>query len=178
MRFVRYALIYGVLSGSVIVGVILAGLGLSRHGSFFGSELFGYLAMLVALTFIFVGVKRYRDVEYGGVIKFLPALGVGLSIALVAALAYVAIWETYLAATNYSFMDEYLAGIRQAKEAQGITGAALEAEMAPMEAMRGYYANPVLRVGITFLEIFPVGLIVAILSALALMFPKVLPARG
>ncbi len=30
--------------------------------------------MLVALTFIFVGVKRYRDVELGGVIKFVPRL--------------------------------------------------------------------------------------------------------
>ncbi|MEI9926854.1 MAG: DUF4199 domain-containing protein [Sphingomonas sp.] len=37
--------------------------------------------MLVALTFIFVGVKRYRDVENGGVIRFLPALGMGLAIA-------------------------------------------------------------------------------------------------
>ena len=48
------------------------------------------------MTFIFVGVKRYRDVELGGVIRFLPALSWG-SPSPVAALAYVLIWEIYLA---------------------------------------------------------------------------------
>ena len=66
----KYALMYGTLSGSVVIATLMAGLALSDQQSFFSSEWFGYLVMLVALTFIFVGVKRYRDVERGGVIKF------------------------------------------------------------------------------------------------------------
>ena len=57
----RYALTYGLLSGFVIIVTMIAGITLSDSGSFFSSEWFGYLVMLVALTFIFVGVKRYRD---------------------------------------------------------------------------------------------------------------------
>ena len=68
----KYALTYGLLSGFVIIVTMIAGIALSGSGSFFSSEWFGYLVMLVALTFIFVGVKRYRDVERGGVIKFGP----------------------------------------------------------------------------------------------------------
>ena len=70
----KYALTYGLLSGFVIIVTMLAGITLSDNGSFFSSEWFGYLVMLVALTFIFVGVKRYRDVERGGVIRFLSAI--------------------------------------------------------------------------------------------------------
>jgi hypothetical protein len=132
--------------------------------------------MLVALTLIFVGVKRYRDVERGGVIRFLPALGMGLGIAVVAAVLYVATWEVYLAATDYAFMDEYLASIAEQRRAAGLSEAALAQEMAEFEWMRSAYANPFMRIPITFLEILPVGLLVALVSAALLRNPRLLPA--
>src|SRR3569623_3376127 len=170
----RYALIYGLLSGTVIVLVIIGGMTL---GGFGHSLWFGYLAMLVALTFIFVGVKRYRDVEGGGVVRFWRALGLALGIAGVATIAYVAVWEVYLALTHYAFMDEYVASKIRDAQAHGASGAKLAAIRAEGENMRAIYANPLLRMGMTAAEIAPVGLIVAIFSAAALFFPRVLPAR-
>ena len=73
----KYALTYGLLSGFVIIVTMIAGMTLGHHQSFFSSEWFGYLVMLVALTFIFVGVKRYRDGERGGVIRFWSAVAMG-----------------------------------------------------------------------------------------------------
>ena len=118
----RYALTYGLLSGFVIIVTMITGIVLSDQKSFFSSEWFGYLVMLVALTFIFVGVKRYRDVERGGVIKFGAAFAMGLAIAAAAGVAYVAVWEVYLAMTDYKFMDEYIAGIVRARQAAGVLG--------------------------------------------------------
>jgi hypothetical protein len=175
---VKYALIYGLLSGLVIIVTMIAGIALSDTGSFFSSEWFGYLVMLVALTFIFVGVKRYRDVERGGVIRFGAAFAMGLAIAAAAGVAYVAVWEVYLAMTDYKFMDEYIAGILRARQAEGVSGAALAEQTAKLESMRISYANPLLRIPMTFLEIFPVGLLVALVSALLLRNPKVLAATG
>ena len=172
----KYAFTYGLLSGLVIIATMLTGITLSGQESFFSSEWFGYLVMLVALTFIFVGVKRYRDVEHGGVIKFGPALVMGLSIAAVAGLAYVVVWEAYLAATGYRFMDEYVVGILRAQEAAGASAAAIAKEVAGMEWMRAQYKNPLFRIPMTFLEIFPVGLLVALVSAALLRNPKLLPA--
>ena len=40
--------------------------------------------MIVALSVIFLGVKRYRDQELGGVIRFGTAFMLGLGIAAVA----------------------------------------------------------------------------------------------
>ena len=138
----KYALLYGFLSGLVIILTMITGIVFSGRESFFSSEWFGYLVMLVALTFIFVGVKRYRDIERGGVIKFGIAFAMGLAIAAAA----------------------------------GVSGAALAAEMAKLESMRTNYANPLLRIPMTFMEIFPVGFLVSLVSALLLRNPRVLPA--
>ena len=58
---------------------------------------FGYVTMLVALSAVFVAIKRYRDRELGGVIGFWRALGLGLGISVVAGLIYVFAWELSLA---------------------------------------------------------------------------------
>lgn len=172
----KYALIYGLLAGSVIIAVIMTGLLLGAEGGFTHSLWFGYSVMLVAMTFIFVGVKRYRDVERGGVIKFLPAFGMGLAIAIVAGTAYVCVWEAYLASTGYRFMDDYIAAMVRHRQAEGASAAAIAELLREMEPMRAGYANPLFRIGITFLEIFPVGLLVALVSAALLRNPRLLPA--
>ena len=58
----------------VIIAIMTAGM---VFGSGAGSEVQGYLTMIIVLSLIFVGIKRYRDKDLGGVIKFLPALGLG-----------------------------------------------------------------------------------------------------
>lgn len=173
----RYAIIYGSLAGLVIISVMLTGIVAADRNSFFASMWFGYSVMLVAMTFMFVGVKRYRDVEHGGVIRFKPAFLMGLGIAVVAAFAYILVWEVYLAATGYRFMDDYLAGIARDLHAQGKSAAEVAREMAGYEWMRVNYPNPLIRIPLTFTEIFPIGLVAALVSAGLLRNPKVLPAR-
>ena len=176
----RYVFVYGLLSGLVIMAVLIAGLTLVPHGEggFLHSVWFGYLVMLVALTFVFVAVKRYRDVERGGVIRFGRALLIGLATSGVAALAYVVIWEIYLAATDYAFMGEYVEAMLRQSEASGVTGSALAAQRAEWEALTVQYnSNPLVRVMFTFIEIAPAGLLVSLVSAALLRNPKFLPAR-
>ncbi len=171
----RYALIYGAIAGAISITVITLGLVFGDGNT--GSQAFGYLIMIVALAMIFVGVKRYRDRDLGGVIKFGPAFMLGLAIAGVAGIAYVLGWEAYLASTGHAFIGEYTAGVIEAKRAAGMAGAELEKLIAEMDAMVENYANPLFRMPMTFLEIFPVGLIIALISAALLRNPKVLPAR-
>lgn len=73
-------------------------------------------------------------------------------------------------------MDDYIASIAEARRAAGASEAAIAAEVASWEGMRESYANPLFRVPVTFAEIFPVGLIVALVSALLLRNPRLLPA--
>ena len=172
----RTILTYGLISGVIailgIIGTILA------PGHSHSSVWLGYLIMLVALSAILLGVKQHRDQVLGGVIKFWPAFLVGLGIAVIAGLAYVAVWEAYLALTHYTFMDSYVDHILAAKRAAGVAGPAYQKLAAEMEAMRRNYANPLYRWPMTFVEIFPVGLLVALVSAALLRNPRFLPARS
>jgi hypothetical protein len=170
----RIILIFGAISGVItILGILATFLLPNAHGSVW----LGYLIMLVALSAILVGVRQYRDQELGGVIRFWPALGVGLGIALVATLAYVLIWEVYMAITHYTFMDNYVASQLAAKKAAGLTGPAYDAFARQMEAMKVQYRNPLFRMLYTAIEIAPVGFVVALVSAALLRFPRFLPAK-
>jgi len=172
----RYVLIYGAIAGSITIAVIMSTF-LFDLPDHLHSEWFGYLVMLAALSLIFVGVKRYRDVECGGVIGFIRALLVGLGIAVVAGLFYVAGWEGYLATTDGNFIQDYAAGMLADMRASGATAAQIAATQAEMQPYIEAYAHPLSRMAITFIEIFPVGALVSLVSAIALCFPQVLPAR-
>ena len=97
--------------------------------------------MLIALSLIFIGIKRHRDQNLGGVIKFGPAFGLGLAIAAVAGVFYVAGWEAYLASTDYAFINDYTDGLIEKKKAEGVTGEELQKIVENMEAMVKNYAN-------------------------------------
>ncbi len=171
----RIMLVYGAIAGIVIIAVMSLGMFLGGGG---GSQLQGYLTMLVVLSLIFVGIKRYRDKDLGGVIKFLPAFGLGAGIAAVAAVFYVLSWEASLHLTDFAWVEDYKQGAIAGYEAKGLTGEALAEKVANLETMMTSYNNPLYRIPITFIEIFPVGLVVALVSAALLRNPKVFPAKA
>lgn len=174
----RLILTYGLISGLVIIAGIIVTLPLADSPGHAGGVWLGYLIMLVALSSIFMGVRQHRDQALDGVIRFWPAFGIGLTIAALASVVYVIVWEGYLALTHYSFMDEYVEQALAAKRAAGVTGAAYAKAVAEMQAMKTAYADPLQRLPMTFMEIFPVGLLVALVSAALLRNPKVLPSRA
>jgi hypothetical protein len=174
----RYALIYGSIAGAISISVIVASMLLDTL-SHQQSQWFGYLVMVAALTLLFVGVKRYRDVECGGVISFGKAFVVGLVIAVMAGVVYSLLFEAFLAVRGGDFLTEYTASILTDMRAAGASEAEIAAQEAGMAPFLEFAArNPALRPGMWFLEIFPVGLLVALVSAAVLRNPRVLPARA
>ena len=171
----KYAFVYGGLAGAIAITVICISLVTGQPGH---SLWFGYLVMLAALSMIFVAVKRYRDVECGGAIGFGRAFGVGLGIALVAGIFYVAGWEIFIAVSGYDFMADYTAGTLRGMHEHGATPAAIQAKAAEMQQMAAKLRNPLFRLPMIFVEIFPVGLIIALVSAALLRNPRLLPARA
>src|SRR5687767_11431263 len=173
----RYTLIYGGIAGAIAISLISAMLAMELTGHDETAMLVSYLFMLMALSLIFVGVKRYRDVECGGVIRFGRAFALGLGMAGVAGLIYAIGWETFVAVSGYDFMAEYSASLIEGMRAEGAAATAIEAKAAEMRAFAETYRNPLFRMPMIFVEIFPVGLLVALVSAALLRNPKFLPAQ-
>jgi hypothetical protein len=124
-----------------------------------------------------MGIKRYRDVDLGGVIGFWRALALGLGISVVAGILYVISWETACAIAGIDFGASYSAAMIAQKKAAGVSGAALAKFIAEMNAFKVQYANPLYRWPMTFIEIFPVGVLVSLVSAALLRNRRFLPAR-
>lgn len=175
---IKNIFIYGMLSGGIVIGMMITGFVLSDGKGAVTSQLVGYLIMLVALTLVFVGIKRHRDHNLGGIIKFGTAFKMGLGIAAIAGFTYVGIWETYLTLSEFDFIEKYTAGVIESKKAKGLTGAELDALIANMAQLKENYAKPLFRLPMTFLEIFPLAAIIALISAVLLRNEKFMPARS
>ncbi len=171
----RFILFYGSAAGLAVSAFLIAGIFLIDGP---GSPLFGYLTMLVSLSVIFLAVKRYRDRNGGGVIKFWPALALGVSIAVVAATFYVLAWEIYFNASNGAWLDGYVDSMVANRQAGGAGEEALAAYRTEMEEMMALYRNWWFRIPVTYSEILPVGVLISLVSAGLLRNARFLPARG
>jgi len=126
---------------------------------------------------VFVGIKQHRDVDRGGVIGFWSALAIGLGISFIAGIFYVVAWEAVQAMTQMDFASAYSQAIIASEQANGASAEALAKLSADMEAFKVQYADPMFRLPMTFVEIFPVGVLVSLVSAALLRNSRFLPAR-
>ncbi|WP_158548650.1 DUF4199 domain-containing protein [Parvularcula marina] len=162
----RYGLIYGGIAGAITILVMVIGMMFATEpGAGTSSMLVGYLIMLLAMVMIFVGMRQYRDREQGGLISFWTALKLGALMALVAGVAYVICWEIYLGFTGSAFIDGYTAAAIDKLDGQGLPEAELQKKIDEINKMGEMYGNRLFRMPMTMLEILPVGLIVAAISA-------------
>lgn len=163
----KIVLRFGLASGGVLVGIMTVMMPLCLNGTlaFDNTELIGYSSMVLSFLLVFFGVRSYRDTVAGGTISFGKALGVGLLIVLVASAMYVIAWEILYFNFFPDFLDQYSAHVLEKMREAGESQAAIQEQMEQMAFMAKYYDNPLFNSAITFLEVFPVGLILALVSA-------------
>lgn len=160
----KVILTYGLLAGLLIIALsIILQMSLGEH-----SMVTGYVTMVLSLLMVFFGIKSYRDQHNGGVITFGRAFKVGIQIALIGSVFYVVGWEIYSSLYMPNFMEDYSAKMIEEMKAEGASAGELSATMAEMEQWKQWYKNPFIRFGMVFLEIFPVGLLVTLISSLIL----------
>ena len=131
-------------------------------------EVIGYTTMILAFSLIFVGISRYRDQHLGGAISFGKAFQVGILITLVASVIYVAGWMFLSEFMAPDFMERYTEFTIRSLEEKGVSEEAIAETRATTEYYMKLYENPLIKFGMTFIEVFPVGLVVTIISSFIL----------
>lgn len=158
---------FGLASGAILLAMSAVMMPLCMNGTidFDHSEVLGYSTMVLAFLMVFFGVRSYRDNVAGGAIGFGKAFMVGLAISLITCAVYVIAWE--IAYFNFfpDFLDQYNAHVLAKMHAAGESEAAIRKATADMADMAKHYGNPLFNSAITFMEVFPVGLIVTLVSA-------------
>lgn len=165
----KNVLVFGLISGLIVSGLmILFTTMFCGDGNYEGSMLLGYASMLLAFSFVFVGIKNFRDKYNEGFISFGKAFKVGLLITLISSTMYVLTWLVEYYFFIPDFMEKYTEHMIQQAESAGVTGAALEEQVAEMAKYKEMYKNPLFVVLLTYMEVLPIGLLIALISALIL----------
>jgi hypothetical protein len=173
----RVILTYGLIGGLIVAVPMAVTMRSTTAGAIpDNAALYGYLSMLLAFTMVFVGIKHYRDKVQGGVVGFARALVVGLGISAFASLFWVVGWELTLA-SGFDFGTAYTDSLVAAAETRGAPAAEIDRIRSETAEFLARYSNPLFRLPITFVEMFPLGALVSLVSAALLRNSRFLPAR-
>lgn len=164
----KVVITYGLISGAIITCLFLISMYLWQKGiiNFDNGEYFGYGSMLVALSMVFFGIKSFRDNQNSRSIGFWKGAQVGILISLLATFVYAAGWEVYMQTNpENNFIDKYTEHYIGKLKEKGSPQEEIDKTVTEMAAMKEMYKNPIIRFGMTMMEILPVGIIVTLLSA-------------
>lgn len=173
MNQLKHALKFGAIAGAVMIASwwisnLIFAPAEGEAYDFSQGEWLGYLSMLLALTAVFVGVKNHRDHFRSGIISFREAFVSGFYIVLVASVIYVIGWMIYYPNFMPDFPDQYMSYQLEQYKESGLSEAEITTKQQEMKEWMDMYKNPFVMAGMTFMEIFPVGLIVALIAAAVL----------
>jgi hypothetical protein len=161
-------LAYGLVSGILCSLMMAATVPFADNIGFDRAEVVGYTVIVLSFLLVFFGIRSYRDNATGGHITFVKAFAVGISITLITCVCYVVTWEVIYFRFLPDFMDKYGAYMIEKAKASGASAGALQAQLQEMKKYKEMYDNPFLNAAITFIEPFPVGLVITLISAMVL----------
>ena len=140
--------IYGLILALV---AFLSALFFGQGLDFSTQEVIGYITMIVSLSFVFFGIKHYRDQINEGRISFRRAVFMGLWISGLTGIGIALADYIYLTLINPDFFEEYASVMRS----EGYKGEIPN------------YGNGFLAL-IMFLTAMMIGLVITMISALVL----------
>jgi uncharacterized membrane protein (UPF0136 family) len=156
-----FGLIGGVLSSLMMVATVPF---LHKIGNDKGL-IVGYTTIVAAFLLVYFGIRSYRDNIGGGQITFGRGFAVGICITLITCVFYVLTWEVLYFKFLPHFMDNYgVDGIARLK-ASGASAAVVQAKVEELRKLKESLNNPIYNSAMTFLEPFPVGLVITLISA-------------
>jgi high-affinity Fe2+/Pb2+ permease len=166
----KIVITYGLIAGAIVSAFMGYGIyTLNNNPNYEGSMLLGYTGMLVAFSFVFIGVKKYRDNQNEGIITFGKALQIGALISLIASTIYVGVWLFEYYCLYPDFMDKYADCMLKKMDTATMTAAEIKVKTDEMKHYKEMYKNPLWVIILTYAEILiPIGLLVPIISALIL----------
>lgn len=161
-------LTFGLISGAIISVLMVASMLFADRIGLGHSYIVGYTTMILAFLLVYFGIRSYRDNFGDGRISFGKAFVIGISITLISSLCYVVAWEILYFKFMPDFMDKYGASAIQKLQASGASASAIQAKVAEIQRYKVLEDNPLTNAAMTFIEPFPVGLLITLISAAVL----------
>ena len=172
-------LTFGLISGAISSGMMVATVPFADKIGFDKGAVIGYTGIVLSFLLVFFGIRSYRDNLGNGQITFAKAFAVGISITLISCVCYVVTWEIVHFHFLPGFMDKYSAHVVEKLKASGASAAAVQAQLEEAKQFKERYDNPLFNAAMTFIEPFPIGLLITLISAAVLRRkPQLQPAQS
>ena len=159
---------FGVYSGLVSAALMLATVPFMHQIGFDKGLFVGYTAMLISFLFVYFGVRSYRDTVLGGSMSFATGFNVGILITLISCLFYVGTWLFVYFLLMPDFGAKFGEFLIESALAKGASPAELQATAKQAADYQVLLDNPFTNAAYSFIEPFPVGLLVTMISAAVL----------
>lgn len=156
---------FGLISGAILSLLMAATVPFADQIGFDHALVVGYTTMVLSFLLVYFGIRSYRENVGNGQITFGRAFAVGICIALIASVCYVVTWEVIYFNFLPDHLDKYAAYLAAKAKASGASAQALQAQLQELQKMKELYANPLINGLMTFIEPFPVGLVITLISA-------------
>jgi hypothetical protein len=171
----KTVLTFGLIAGFMISVLMGGSFFIARKIGSGHSMALGYTIMVASFLLVYFGIRSYRDNTLAGQISFGRAFACGILITLITTLCYVAMWEIlYFKFMSHS-MDGYFAAQIHKVQASGLDPATTAAQVAAIQHSQQLYQNPIVNMAYTFMEPFPVGLVITLVSSVVLRRKAVAP---
>ena len=165
----KTVLTFGLISGAVMAALMMGTVAFIDKIGFENGTIVGYTSIVLGFLLVFFGIRSYRENVGDGYISFGRAFSVGILIALISSVIYVLTWEIVFHNWLYDFPEKYTAYVIEKARASGVSAADVARQREEMDSMWALYrSNFFVRAAFTFVEPFPVGLLVTLISAVAL----------
>jgi hypothetical protein len=161
----KTVLTFGLISGAMLAAMMLITIPFEDKIGWEKGEILGYTGIVLSALLVFFGVRSYRESVGGGRLTFVRGFKVGILIALISSVCYVATWEVVYYNLVPDFMDKYGAHLVERARASGASQAKVEETEQQAKQFKQMYSNPLVNVAMTFAEVFPIGLVVTLISA-------------
>ena len=161
----KTVLTFGLISGAISSALMMAFMPFIDQIGFDRGLILGYTAIVLSFLLVFFGIRSYRENIGGGQISFGKAFSVGILITLISSLIYVIVWLIVYFNFMPDFFDKYTNYMIANVRASGASAEQVAREVENINNMKALYANPFFNAAFTFLEPFPVGLIITLISA-------------
>ena len=158
----KTVLTYGLISGGIAAVLMLAQVPFMDGGT--RALIVGYTGIVLSALLIFFGVRSYRENVGHGKISFGRGFTVGILIALISAACYVVTWEVVYYSSP-GIADHVFNKQVEDLKATGAPQEEIDKKFQEVETFKKRYANPLVNVAFTFVEPFPVGLLITLISA-------------
>ena len=159
---------FGLISGALSSLMMVATVPFADRIGFDKGEYVGYTIIVLSFLLVFFGIRSYRDNVGNGQITFTKGFAVGISITLISCICYVVTWEVLYFTVLHGFMDKYGAYMVEKLKASGASPAAIQAQLQQVKKYKELYDNPLINAAMTFIEPFPIGLVITLISAAVL----------